>query len=41
MFESDFASTDEDMDEEAAGENELQEEEKRAKKVPRSWPLGS
>ncbi|KAF8508476.1 YL1 nuclear protein-domain-containing protein [Gautieria morchelliformis] len=39
MFESDFASTDEDVDEEAAGENELQEEEKRAKKVARQKAL--
>jgi hypothetical protein len=33
MFESDFASTDEDADDEEAGERVLQDEEKREKRV--------
>ena len=41
MFESDFASTDEEAGEEEAGEKALEEEEKRAKKVCRRWLLGS
>lgn len=37
MFESDFASTDEEAGEEEAGEKALEAEEKRAKKVGRYY----
>ncbi|KAF8584935.1 hypothetical protein K439DRAFT_1410435 [Ramaria rubella] len=39
MFESDFASTDEDGDDEDAGEKALEEEEKRAKRAARQKPF--
>ena len=41
MFESDFASTDEEAGEDEAGEKALEEEEKRAKKVCRWVASGS
>ena len=37
MFESDFASTDEEGGEDEAGDKALEEEEKRAQKVMRPW----
>ena len=41
MFESDFASTNEEAGEEKAGEKALEEEEKHAKKVCHWWLLNS